>query len=175
MDQVKVIKASPKPITAFAISQDGSVLAFGSADLAVTLMDAQTLKSLTKVKNAHSFAITCIAISPDRRLLATASADNTCCIVSLPLQFNNALTVNPLLTLLLALAVAGIMILLMSVLDLDPYFKAREKAYMNPPTNEVATTATTNVPSSTIESILSTIISETPAVIAQVLASKDEL
>ncbi|KAG2206872.1 hypothetical protein INT47_007629 [Mucor saturninus] len=177
-DQVKMSKVSSKPITAFTIGQDGAVLAFASADLSITLLDAQTLKVLTKVKDAHTFSITSIAISPDRRLLASASADTTCRIVSLPLQFNNALSINPLYTLLLALVVAGLLLLLMSVLDLDPYFKAREDAYKNPVSAETTTTAdnvATLSPSATIEAIITTIIAETPTFVENVFASKDEL
>lgn len=145
-------------------------------------MDAQTLNVLTKVKDAHGFSITCIAISPDRRLLASASADNTCRIVSLPLQFNNALSINPLYTLLLAIIVAAFLLWLTTVLDLDPYFKAREEAYMN--TEISSSSVTSDLPtstmayletSSTIESIINTIISEAPAIAERVIESRDEL
>lgn len=44
LDQVKVVKVGNKPITAFAISQDGAILAFASADLSVTLLDALSFK-----------------------------------------------------------------------------------------------------------------------------------
>lgn len=43
-DQVKVVKVGNKPITAFAISQDGAILAFASADLSITLLDALSFK-----------------------------------------------------------------------------------------------------------------------------------
>lgn len=150
-------------------------------------MDSQTLKVLTKVKDAHTFSITSIAISPDRRLLASASADTTCRIVSLPLQFNNGLSINPMYTLLFALLVAGVLLWLMSMLDLDPYFKARENAYLNSLKTETtiiaATTTTTTTaagiatysPSTTVEAIVNTIIAETPTVVEHILASKDEL
>jgi prolactin regulatory element-binding protein len=42
---------------------------------------------LTEVKKAHGFSITSMAISPDRRILVSGSADNTCRVVDLPLQF----------------------------------------------------------------------------------------
>lgn len=44
LDQVKVVKVGNKPITAFAISQDGAILAFASADLSITLLDALSFK-----------------------------------------------------------------------------------------------------------------------------------
>ncbi|KAI7907685.1 WD40-repeat-containing domain protein [Cokeromyces recurvatus] len=48
LEQLKVVKVSNKPITAFTLSQDGAVLAFGSADLSITLLDAQTFKVYEK-------------------------------------------------------------------------------------------------------------------------------
>lgn len=39
------------------------------------------------MKDAHGFSITSMAISPDRRILVSGSADNTCRVVDLPLQF----------------------------------------------------------------------------------------
>lgn len=43
-DQIKMFKVGNKPITAFAISQDGAVLAFASADLSITLLDALSFR-----------------------------------------------------------------------------------------------------------------------------------
>ncbi|KAG1122405.1 hypothetical protein G6F42_011511 [Rhizopus arrhizus] len=125
-DQVKVVKVGNKPITAFAISQDGAILAFASADLSITLLDALSFKTLAKIKDAHGFSITCIAVSPDRRLLASASADNTCRIVSLPLQFGTGLTVNPLHTLLLACVVAALLVWILNFVDLQPFYNLEE-------------------------------------------------
>jgi prolactin regulatory element-binding protein len=44
LDQLKVVKVGNKPITTFTLSQDGAVLAFGSADLSISVLDATTLK-----------------------------------------------------------------------------------------------------------------------------------
>lgn len=162
LEQLKVVKLSPKPVTAFTLSQDGAVLAIASADLSLVLLDATTLKVLTKVKDAHSFSITSVAVSPDRRLLASASADNTIRIVCLPLQFNRGLAINPLYTLLLALLVSGLLLWITTVVDLDPYFKAKSDALL-------ATTTPKNViPFSTLtetsgETVVDQIIAETPA------------
>lgn len=172
-DQKKVVKVSSKPITAFTLSHDGAILAFASADLNITLLDAQSLRVLTKVKDAHSFSITCIAISPDRRLLASASADNTCRIVSLPLQFNNLLAVNPLYTLLLAFVTAGILLWLTTLVDLEDYINKPSKenngiVSTSSIIKTVPTTTTTLIvetpTSATIESIITEIIAETPLI-----------
>ncbi|CAO3616053.1 unnamed protein product [Cunninghamella blakesleeana] len=112
----KVVQVSKKPITTFCLSTDGSVIGFGNADLSLTLLEAKTLTVLTQVKNAHGFSITSIAISPDRRMLVSGSADNTCCIVDLPIQFP-APSINPVHTILLALLVAGSILLITSYLN----------------------------------------------------------
>lgn len=157
------------------MSPDGAILAFASADLSITLLDAETLKVLIKVKEAHSFSITSIAISPDRRILASASADNTCCIVSLPLQFSSTSTINPLLTVLLALTIAAILLFVLTALDLDSYFEARlaaqklaEISGSSVVDNDVHITKT--VVPTVVETIIETIISQTP-----VASIKDEL
>lgn len=173
LEQIKVVKVSSKPITAFTISHDGAVLAFACADLSITLLDAQSLRTLTKIKDAHSFSITCIAVSPDRRLLASASADNTCRIVSLPLQFGTSLAINPLHTLLLAFVVAGVLLWLTTLVDLEPYIRPKqEESSVNVTSSSViknvpttATVAYVETPASTtIESIITKIIAETPSI-----------
>ncbi|CEP16695.1 hypothetical protein [Parasitella parasitica] len=126
LDQIKVVKVGSKPITAFAISKDGAVLAFASADFSITLLDALSFRTLTKINDAHGFSITCIAVSPDRRLLASASADNTCRIVSLPIQFGNGLAINPIYTLVLACAVAAMMVWILNFVELQPFFSLED-------------------------------------------------
>ncbi|KAI8638978.1 WD40-repeat-containing domain protein [Parasitella parasitica] len=126
LDQIKVVKVGNKPITAFAISQDGAVLAFASADLSITLLDAASFRILTRIKDAHGFSITCIAVSPDRRLIASASADNTCRIVSLPIQFGNGLSINPIYTLVLACTVAAILVWILNFVELQPLFRLED-------------------------------------------------
>ncbi|KAL9558123.1 hypothetical protein MBANPS3_001072 [Mucor bainieri] len=174
LDQVKVTKVGNKPITAFAISQDGAILAFASADLSITLLDALSFRTLAKIKDAHGFSITCIAVSPDRRLLASASADNTCRIVSLPLQFGNGLTVNPLHTLLLACVVAALLIWILNFVDLQPFYNLEEgKDVIEAPAEkaivpQISTSSVYASPSSaTLESAAASTVSETPAVIQE--------
>lgn len=162
-------KVGSKPITAFAISPDGAVLAIACADLSISLHDTQTLKTLTKIKDAHSFSITCIAVSPDRRLLASASADNSCRIVSLPLQFSNSLAINPLHTLLLAIVVSGLLLWITSIADLDPYFKAKEQQYFQKSSAvesiRSSSSSLTALTPTTVQPVVDKIIVETPAVV----------
>ncbi|KAI8376356.1 quinon protein alcohol dehydrogenase-like superfamily [Radiomyces spectabilis] len=114
LEQQKMVKVSNKPITACSLSRDGALLAIATSDLSIILLDALNMRVLTTLKNAHGFSITSIAISADRRLLASGSADNTCRIVSLPVQFPSH-SVNPLYTLLLAMIVAGLVLWITTV------------------------------------------------------------
>ncbi|KAI9482956.1 MAG: WD40-repeat-containing domain protein [Benjaminiella poitrasii] len=145
LEQLKIVKVSNKPITAFTLSQDGAILAFGSADLSISLLDSQTLKTLTKVKDAHSFSITCIAISPDRRMIASASADNSCRIVSLPLQFPSGTAINPLYTLLLACIVAAVLLWLTTLVNIEPFFKSTDNNELKSTPSIVATESIINL------------------------------
>ncbi|KAI8370199.1 quinon protein alcohol dehydrogenase-like superfamily [Blakeslea trispora] len=150
LDETRRVKVSKAPITAFAISQDGSLLAFGTADLSIHVLDAISLKQLTTIKNAHGFAITCIGISPDRRLLVSASADNTCRVVSLPLQFPTGVQINPLYTLLLACIVAGLMLWVTSVVDIQPLFHQQHRQLMTTEPHEIQTTTAEHIESTVL-------------------------
>jgi WD40 repeat protein len=123
---------------------------------------------LTKIKGAHGFSITCISISPDRRLIASGSAEGTCCIVSLPIQFPTGLIINPLYTLLLACLVAGILLWITTIVDIQPFFKPEindTSSSMTTTNLEIPTTTTTaTTTTTTIESIVSEIAAETPLV-----------
>lgn len=93
---------------------------------------------LHRVRDAHGFSITSLAFSHDRRLLASGSADNTCRIVQLPVQFPNrkyqrisrvlqmssyfestlaTAAINPFLTVLLAVIVAMIVMAISYLLN----------------------------------------------------------
>ncbi|CAO3597264.1 unnamed protein product [Absidia cylindrospora] len=151
----KVHQASKKPITTFCLSPDGSVIGFGSADFSISLLEASTLRVLTQVKDAHGFSITSMAISPDRRILVSGSADNTCRVVDLPIQFSPA-SLNPLHTLLLALAVAGVLLLFTTYFNMNDLRDIKDDTVSTLPisttTNNIvdyATTATTTTPTTT--------------------------
>ena len=63
---------SPMPITAFALSNDGT-LAIGSEDSVLTLWDIDTSACVAKL--AHGWGLVAIAFSADSNTLITASAD----------------------------------------------------------------------------------------------------
>ncbi|KAI8992122.1 WD40-repeat-containing domain protein [Mycotypha africana] len=184
-EKLKMTKVSNKPITSFTISQDGALIAIASADLSITLLDAQALKVLVKIKDAHSFSITSIAISPDRRILASASADNSCRIVSLPLQFSSQVTINPLYTVLLACAIAGLLIWVLSIVDLQPMIDSSNNQHsiinsVNSDSVQMVDTAASNInvidnskasPLLIPDTITATVVKETD----KVEKTKDEL
>lgn len=74
---LKTRQASPKPVTAFAISDDGRFLAVGTADCSITVLEAETLKTLLHVLQAHDLPPTAVRFSPSGDLLVSVSADNT--------------------------------------------------------------------------------------------------
>ncbi|KDQ64694.1 hypothetical protein JAAARDRAFT_94360, partial [Jaapia argillacea MUCL 33604] len=80
----KVRKVGEKGITVFSISPDGKMLAYGSSDLSIGILDAQTLAPLLTILRAHEFPPTTIAFNPTSNLLISGSADNSVRIVEVP-------------------------------------------------------------------------------------------
>ncbi|KAI0080678.1 WD40 repeat-like protein [Panus rudis PR-1116 ss-1] len=81
---LKVRKVSDKGVTCFDISPNGRFLAFGSSDLTVGIIDAQTFAPLVTILKAHDFPPTTLRFNPTSRLLVSGSADNTVRLVSVP-------------------------------------------------------------------------------------------
>ncbi|KAI8917521.1 WD40-repeat-containing domain protein [Powellomyces hirtus] len=73
-----------KPVTAFTMSENGELLAFGAADLSVSVLSATGLQAIYRVQNAHAFPATALAFSPNAQMLVSASADGTCHIAVVP-------------------------------------------------------------------------------------------
>ncbi|KAK1926221.1 quinon protein alcohol dehydrogenase-like superfamily [Papiliotrema laurentii] len=92
-----------KPITVFDVSADGKLLAYGSADLSIGILDSKTLAPLLKILHAHSFPPTALKFNPSANLLVSASADNTIRAIVVPASF--AGVSGPLITILIALLV----------------------------------------------------------------------
>ncbi|KAJ2776147.1 hypothetical protein H4R18_005820 [Coemansia javaensis] len=72
------------PITAFALSRSGRLLAFATASLQIGICDARSLRVLARIRAAHSFAITALAFDHADRHLISGSADQTCNAFVLP-------------------------------------------------------------------------------------------
>ncbi|SCV73170.1 BQ2448_7095 [Microbotryum intermedium] len=86
----KTRTVSMKPITAFDISvvidasADGTMLAYGSSDLSVGVLDAQTLRPIVTLLSAHGFPVTSLQFSPSGHLVVSGSADNSIRIIHVP-------------------------------------------------------------------------------------------
>ncbi|KAK7061573.1 WD-repeats-region domain-containing protein [Favolaschia claudopus] len=80
----KVRKVGDKGLTCFDVSADGNLLAFGSSDCSVGIMDASTLSPQVTILKAHEFPPTTVKFNSTSRLLVSASADNSVRIISVP-------------------------------------------------------------------------------------------
>jgi prolactin regulatory element-binding protein len=76
-----------KPITAFAIDDTGSRLAFGTSDFCVGLLSAESLDVLVKINQVHQFSLTCLAFAPSGKTLVSGSADGTINVIHVPATF----------------------------------------------------------------------------------------
>ncbi|PIA16740.1 WD40 repeat-like protein [Coemansia reversa NRRL 1564] len=76
--------AAHSPITTFALSYNGELLAFATASLQIAICDAHSLKVLMRIKDAHTFAITALAFDKENRRLISGSADESCRVFVLP-------------------------------------------------------------------------------------------
>ncbi|CAG8533322.1 3285_t:CDS:2 [Acaulospora morrowiae] len=79
---------SRKPITTFAISEDGNLLAFGASDNSLGICDTRTLRVLLTIPNIHSFPITSLGFNHDSTIVVSGSVDNTVHITQLPEKFS---------------------------------------------------------------------------------------
>lgn len=100
-DLVSKREVAGKPITVFDVSADGKLVAFGSSDLSLGMLDARTLavsyhsttltmQPLLKILNAHSFPPTALKFNPSATMLVSASADNTVRTVLVPTSFGGS-------------------------------------------------------------------------------------
>ncbi|GAA5888882.1 hypothetical protein JCM5296_005030 [Sporobolomyces johnsonii] len=103
---VKTRTVSQKPITAFDVSEDGTLLAYGSSDLSVGILDAVTLRPILTVLHAHDFPVTSLKFNPSATLLVSGSADNSVRLIDVPdasARGGNSTTYTVLFTLLILL------------------------------------------------------------------------
>ena len=70
------LKVRNATVKSLAFSPDGTLLAVGSGDQTVSLLDVQTGKERVTLKG-HSDTVLAVAFSPDGTLLASASRDHT--------------------------------------------------------------------------------------------------
>jgi hypothetical protein len=82
MAALRSLKHHTKEVTCLAFSPDGSVLASGSRDASVVLVDLKSGNVLNTLKH-HANWVTCVAISPDGCVLASGSYDKSVVLVDL--------------------------------------------------------------------------------------------
>ncbi|KAF8525358.1 WD40 repeat-like protein [Gautieria morchelliformis] len=106
---IKMRKVAEKGVTCFDVSADGKLVAFGSSDYTIGVLDSQTLAPVLTILRAHDFPPTTLRFSPDASLLISGSADNTLRIIVVPKNFESSWTtimiiMMTLLVLMLAIA-----------------------------------------------------------------------
>ncbi|KAI0736108.1 WD40 repeat-like protein [Fomitopsis betulina] len=80
----KLRKVGDKGVTCFDVSPNGQLLAFGSSDYTVGILDAKTLAPLVTILKAHDFPPTTLRFNTASNLLVSGSADNTIRVVTVP-------------------------------------------------------------------------------------------
>lgn len=80
----KVRQVSDRGLTCFDVSPNGKLLAYGSSDYSVGIVDAQSLAPLLTILKAHDFPPTTLRFNPTSSLLISGSADNSARVVSIP-------------------------------------------------------------------------------------------
>jgi prolactin regulatory element-binding protein len=83
-DVVTMRKLADKGLTCFDASADGKLLAYGTSDCTVGILDTKNLAPVATVLKAHEFPATTLKFNPSSTLLASGSADNSIRLVSLP-------------------------------------------------------------------------------------------
>ncbi|KZO98030.1 WD40 repeat-like protein [Calocera viscosa TUFC12733] len=100
-----------KPVTVFDVSADGKLVAWGSSDLKIGVLDAKTFAPLLQILKAHEFPPTALKFSPDAALLVSGSADNSLRLIQVPSGRPSSTfpTTTVLLVILLAILIAVLM------------------------------------------------------------------
>ncbi|CAG8689114.1 10396_t:CDS:10, partial [Racocetra persica] len=80
---------SRKPITTFAVSDDGNLLAFGSSDQSVSICDARTFRIRLTVPHVHELPVTTLGFNSNSTLIISGSADHSVHIMQLPEKFES--------------------------------------------------------------------------------------
>ncbi|WFD02415.1 hypothetical protein MOBT1_001097 [Malassezia obtusa] len=77
-------KVSSRPGTVLSVSPNGRLLAAGTSDLCISVLQARTLRSLLRADKVHDFPPTCLSFTPSSRAIVSGSADSTVRLQVLP-------------------------------------------------------------------------------------------
>jgi len=91
---IKTKSISTKSITVFDVSQNGKLLAYGSSDCSVGVLDAKTLAPLLAILSSHDFPPTALKFNPSSTLLVSASADSSVRVIAVPELVQNGQVVG---------------------------------------------------------------------------------
>ncbi|CAG8499378.1 1123_t:CDS:10 [Paraglomus brasilianum] len=95
-----------KPITTFAISNDGKYLAYGSSDLSVGICDSRNLRVLLRLSDVHSFSPTTIVFNHSSSVLVSGSIDSVhLVVIPKTIGQGNSFLAVAVITLLFGLAI----------------------------------------------------------------------
>lgn len=83
-------KVGDRGLTCFALSPDGKFIGYGSSDLSIGILDANTLATVATILKAHDFPPTTLVFNPTSKLLISSSADNSVRIVRVPDQVGHS-------------------------------------------------------------------------------------
>ncbi|KAJ2709595.1 hypothetical protein H4R19_004172 [Coemansia spiralis] len=108
--------AGSSPITAFALSRSGDLLAFATASLHLVICDARSLRVLERIRAAHGFAITALAFGAGDRHLISGSADESCHVYVLPAVWPTPMSRTLALARAHASAIAVVLVVLLAIL-----------------------------------------------------------
>uniref|UniRef100_A0A0A9CL64 Anaphase-promoting complex subunit 4-like WD40 domain-containing protein n=1 Tax=Arundo donax TaxID=35708 RepID=A0A0A9CL64_ARUDO len=99
-------KITREAISAFAVSPDGALLAIGTIEGSIVVLDSKNMRTLVTVKKAHLGIVTTLAFSQDSRTLLSTSFDSTARVTSVRSPKSNGTSVWPMiLVIILAILV----------------------------------------------------------------------
>ncbi|KAF9263559.1 WD40 repeat-like protein [Marasmius fiardii PR-910] len=101
-------KVGDRGLTCFSLSPDGRFIGYGSSDLSIGILDANTLATVATILKAHDFPPTTLVFNPTSKLLASSSADNSIRVVRVPDQVGSSGWGWSILLFLIAVLVATI-------------------------------------------------------------------
>lgn len=89
-DVITMRKLADKGSTCFDISANGELLAYGTSDCTIGIMETKGLTMLVTVLKAHDFPPTTLRFNPTASLLVSGSADNSIRIMSVPSKWSRS-------------------------------------------------------------------------------------
>nr|ACG40104.1 sec12-like protein 2 [Zea mays] len=90
-------KITREAISAFAVSPNGALLAIGTIEGSVVIVDSKDMRTLVTVKKAHLGVVTTLSFSQDSRTLLSTSFDSTARVTYVGSPKSNGTSIWPIL------------------------------------------------------------------------------